>query len=473
MNLKSIKTLGLGLVGAGIALPVSAQVLYNNGSIMHVNTGGTIQVNGDMTNAIGSTLTNNGTITVTGTVTNNEVMTVPNNGVLVFDGAGAQTLNGSSPYLAKDVVVDNAAGITLNTPLVVSGNMTFTTGDIIAATTTTPVIFTSTGTYSGASNNSHVNGYVVKEGTGTFSYPVGNGTNLQKVDLNLSANGTGMRVKYNTGSAGGNNYTTTGSDATPLAVYNTGEYWDMTPLSTATGAVTIYWDNVNNITITSTSSLRVAHKSGANWLNEGGLNITGNTTAGSVTSNPVSTWSPFTLGATSITALPVHLLDFTAKATDKGSLLEWNTVSEEVQTRYTVERSADAKTYSSIGTVQGLGESENSYSFLDEQPLSPVSYYRLRITEPGSDAIYSPVRLVRYEGKGSLTISPVPAHDYIVLTNTNATLNGKTAWISDLQGRSVLNFTIAEQVRLATDHLAAGMYIVHLPDGQNVKILKD
>ncbi|MNU27534.1 hypothetical protein D3C71_159280 [compost metagenome] len=473
MNSKSIKTLGLGLTGVCMALTASAQVFYNNGAEIFVNTGGTMQVNGDMTNAASSTFTNNGTVTVTGILTNNQTMAAPTTGTLTFNGTGAQTVNGSAPYLAKDVVINNPAGVTLNTPLVVSGNMTFTSGDIVAASTTTPVTFTSTGTYSGASNSSHVNGYVVKEGTGTFSYPVGNGTSLQKVDLNLSANGTGMRVKYNTGSAGGNNYTTTGTDATPLAVYNTGEYWDMTPLTTATGAVTIYWDNVNNITITSTSSLRVAHKSGANWLNEGGLNITGNTTAGSVTSNPVSTWSPFTLGATSITALPVHLLDFTAKATDKGNLLEWNTVSEEEQTRYTVERSADAKTYSSIGTVQGQGASENSYSFLDEQPLSPVSYYRLRITEPGADATYSLVRLVRNEGKGSLTISPVPAHDYIMLTNSNTALNGKTAWISDLQGRSVLNFTIAEQVRLSTDHLAAGMYIVHLPDGQNLKILKD
>lgn len=473
MNLKSIKTLGLGLVGAGIALPVSAQVLYNNGSVMHVNTGGTIQVNGAMTNAVGSTLTNNGTITVTGTVTNNEVMTVPNNGVLVFDGTGAQTLNGSSPYLAKDVVVDNAAGVTLNTPLVVSGNMTFTTGDIVAASTATPVIFASGATYSGASNSSHVNGYVVKEGTGAFSYPVGNGTNLQKVDLNLSANGTGMRVKYNTGSAGGNTYTTTGSDATPLAVYNTGEYWDMTPLTTATGAVTIYWDNVNNITITNTSSLRVAHKSGANWLNEGGLNITGNTTAGSVTSNAVSIWSPFTLGATSVTALPVHLVDFTARATTKGNQLDWKTVSEDANIRYEIERSADAKTYSHLGTVSGKEGLSNQYQHLDEQPYSPITYYRLRITEPGSEATYSKVVWVRNEGKGSLTISPVPAHDYIMLTNSNVSLNGKTAWISDLQGRSVMSFTLADQVRLSTGHLAAGMYIVHLPDGQNLKIIKE
>lgn len=470
MNHIYIKILGLGL--AGMSLSASAQVLYNNGAELYINSGGTLQVDGDMTNAAGSTFTNNGTLTLTGTLTNNQTMAAPSGGTLTFNGSGAQTLSGSGPYLASNVVVNNPAGISLSNKLVISGNLTFTSGDIVAATTGAPVVFTSTGTHSGASNSSHVNGYVVKEGTGVFSYPVGDGTNLQKVDVNLSANGGGLQVKYNASNAGSGPYTTTGTDATPLAIYNTLEYWDISPISTATGAVTIYWDNVNNV-VSSTPTLRVAHKSGANWLNEGGLNITGNATAGSVTSNPVSTWSPFTLGATAVSALPVRLLDFTAKAVAGGNLLEWTTVSEEQQTRYSIERSADAKTYTPIGTVQGQGALKNSYSFLDEAPLSPVAYYRLHIAEPGSAASYSPVRMVRYEGKGSWSVSPVPARDYLVIANTNAALNGQMARIIDLQGKVILNFKVGEQVRLATDYLAAGMYIVHFPDGQRLKFIKE
>ncbi|OJV50905.1 MAG: hypothetical protein BGO31_10545 [Bacteroidetes bacterium 43-16] len=471
MNHIYIKILGLGLA-AGMSLPASAQVLYNNGAELYVSSGGSLQVNGDMTNASGSTFTNNGTITLTGMLTNNQTMAAPSGGTLTFNGTGAQTLSGSGSYLAGNVVVNNPAGISLSSKLVISGNMTFTSGDIVAATTSAQVVFTSTGTHSGASNSSHVNGYVVKEGTGTFSYPVGDGTNLQKVDVNLSANGSGLQVKYDAGNAGSGTYTTTGTEATPLAIYNTLEYWDISPLSTATGAVTIYWDNVNNI-VSATPSLRVAHKSATNWLNEGGLNMTGNAAAGSVTSNPLSTWSPFTLGATAASALPVRLLNFTAKTVPSGNLLEWTTVAEERQTSYSIERSADAKTYTSIGTVQGQGAQKNDYSFLDEQPLSPVAYYRLRITEPGSDANYSPVRMLRDEAKASWSISPVPSRDYLVIANSNMALNGQKAWISDLQGKVILSFKIDEQVRLTTDHLAAGMYIVHLPDGQRMKFIKE
>lgn len=467
-----IKKLGFGLSICTLPFCTQAQILYNNGAVLYLNTGASMQVNGGMTNASGSDLNNNGTLNVTGILTNNQSMATSPGGTLNFSGNAAQTFSGSEPYRAGNVVVNNPAGISLNNKLVVSGNMTFTSGHIVAASTSSPLVFTNSGTHSGASNSSHVNGYVVKEGTGAFSYPVGNGVNLQKVDVNLSANGSGLQVKYNAADAGSGPYTTTGTEATPLAIYNTSEYWDISPLSTATGAVTIYWDNVNNI-VSSTPSLRVAHKSGANWQNEGGLNITGNATAGSVSSNPLSTWSPFTLGATAVNALPVQLLDFTARSVPAGNLLEWASASEEPQTRYSIERSADAKTFIPMGTVQGLGGLKNSYSFLDEQPLSPVAYYRLHITEPGSDASYSPVRMVRYEGMSSWDVSPVPANDYLVIANTNTAFNGQMAWISDLQGKLIQSFNIGEQVRLNIGHLAAGMYLVHFPDGRIVKVIKE
>ncbi|RQO31705.1 hypothetical protein DBR32_07095 [Taibaiella sp. KBW10] len=472
MNPKYIKILGLSLAGIAPALSASAQLLYNNGTTLYVNTSGTIQVNGDMTNATGSDFSNNGTVTVTGTLTNNQVMASGANGTLTFNGSAAQTLNGSSAFLAKDVVINNAAGVTLNTPLKVSGSVTFTTGDVVAATSATPVIFTSTGNYTGASNSSHVNGYVVKEGTGAFSYPVGNGTNLQKVDVNLSANATGMQVRYVVGNAGSGTYATTGSESTPLAVYNTGEYWDLSPLTTATGAVTVFWDNVHNITVNSLPSLRVAHKSGANWLNEGGNSITGNTGAGSVTSNSISTWSPFTLGATSPTALPVHLLSFTAKHAGSNNQLDWNTASEDAQIHYDIERSSNAQQFSTIGSVSGKEGTGNSYQFLDAQPLA-ANYYRLRISEPGSAVAYSNVVLLRQEGKGSLSVSPVPARDQITVTNSNPELKGQNARVCDLQGRVVTQFTIQEKVNLSTAQWAAGMYLLHLPDGSTLKIVKD
>lgn len=472
MNTKYIKILGLSIAGITPALTASAQILYNNGTVLYVNTGGTIQVNGDMTNAVGSDLSNNGTITVTGAVTNNQTMASGANGTLNFNGTTAQTLNGSAPLLAKDVVLNNAAGVTLNTALKVSGSFTFTAGDIIAASTTTPVIFTSTGSHSGASNSSHVNGYVVKEGTGAFSYPVGNGTNLQKVDVNLSANATGMQVRYNAGNAGSGPYTSGGSESTPLATRSSSEYWDISPLSSATGAVTIYWDNVNNVIVNSLPSLRVAHKSGANWLNEGGNNITGTTSAGSVTSNSISTWSPFTLGATVSTALPVRLLSFSGAAEAMRNRLDWSVRAEEAHTTYVVERSANATDFNAIGSVAGKG-STGEYLFFDETPLGTANYYRLNIQEPGSPNVYSNTVLVRRTQSGSISASPVPAKSRMLLQNTDTELNGQTAVISDVQGRTIATIVLQDKVSIDVAAWAAGVYLLRLPDGSALKLIKE
>ncbi len=51
-------------------LAVNSQLVYNNGAVVHINTGLVVQVNGDLENAAG-TITNNGDIFITNNITNN------------------------------------------------------------------------------------------------------------------------------------------------------------------------------------------------------------------------------------------------------------------------------------------------------------------------------------------------------------------------------------------------------------------
>ena len=253
--------------------------LYNNGGLIHINTNCIVQVNGAVINKATSTITNNGTLNVTGNVTNDATL-IFNDGLLAFKGTAAQILNGTTTYNAKNVLVDNAAGVTLNSKLIADGTVTFTNGIITASATTAPLVFTTNATVTGAKDASHVNGYVVKEGTGTFTYPVGDGTKYQPCGVNPTANATGIQVKYNSTDAGTGTFTTGGTEAAALIAYNGLEHWDITPLSTATGTVTMYWDAYKNVGIANVSDLKVAHKAGGNWLNEGTTG-TGTVSAGS------------------------------------------------------------------------------------------------------------------------------------------------------------------------------------------------
>ncbi len=454
-----------------IGLFTNAQdVLYNNGSILQVNTGCILQVNGNLTNIVTSTLTNNGTVTVTGNSTNNQVMATPNTGTLEFKGTTAQTLNGTATFFAKDVLVNNAAGITLNTTLKVDGIATFTNGNIVAAIAT-PIIFTTNGTVSGANDNSHVVGYVIKEGTGSFTYPVGDGTKYQKCNVNLTANATGMQVKYNATDAGTGTFTTTGTEPTALIAYNALEHWDITPLSTAAGTVTMYWDAYNNGSITDVSHLKCAHKVAGNWLNEGTTGI-GTISAGSVTSNAISSWSPFALGSiNNLSTLPLHWLNVSGNInTQKQAIIKWQ-VQENNVANYQVEKSTDGRYFTAVGTLTSKGNGENTYSFIDIQVVNNVAYYKIKQTDVDGRNSYSRViKLNSNNAASTINIYPNPVKD--IVTISGATI-GTKASIIDVNGRVLQTiFVTQNSFTVVMSAYSSGVYFLKMDNGTVQKIIK-
>jgi hypothetical protein len=467
--MKKLSTI-IALLAAAIA--ANAQdVFYNNGSILQVNTGCIIQVNGNLTNKAASTFTNNGTVTVTGNSTNDQVMAAANTGTLEFTGTTAQTLNGTATYFAKNILVNNAAGITLNSPLKCDGLATFTNGDMVT-TITNPIVFTSNGTVSGASDASHVNGYVVKEGTGVFTYPVGDGTKYQQCAVNLSANGTGMQVKYNITDAGAGTFTTGGTEATALIAYNSLEHWDITPLSTATGTVTMFWDGYKNAGILNTSDLKVAHKVGANWLNEGTTG-TGTVGAGSVTSNSISSWSPFTLGSVANSTLPLRWLNINGNLNAQNqALINWQVLENNV-VNYQLEKSTDSRSFGSIAIIQSSGNGTNHYTFTDAQQINNAAYYRVKqIGADGRNSYSTIIKLSNYQ-IGALSIYPNPVKVVLTLSVDNTFLN-TNAVIVNTTGKTVQQIKIAQlQTQINIDALPSGIYWLKAIKGATQKIIKE
>jgi hypothetical protein len=113
--------------------------------------------------------------------------------------------------------------------------------------------------------------------------------------------------------------------------------------------LTTDWADYKTPTLTAVNLLKVAHKRSSNWLNESGTG-TGNTSAGSVTSSSLSTWSPFTLGIISA-ALPISWLSFTGTSVGNTNILSW--ASEKNNSHFDIERSTDGNTFHSIGQVKG------------------------------------------------------------------------------------------------------------------------
>jgi hypothetical protein len=444
--------------------------LYNNGASLFVHSNATLYVNGNIQNNSGSTITNNGTINLKGNITNDATMAAPNAGTLSFQGSTLQNVNGSATYFAENVLVNNSNGVVLNTPLKVDGNTDFTNG-IVVASSSNPLIFTANGTHSNASDASHVNGYVVKEGTGSFDYPVGNGTSYQKVSANLSANSTGMQASYSASDAGLGTYTSGGSDPTLLQAYNDLEHWDLTPIGTATGTVTMYWDAINNVGIGDVADLKVAHLSGGNWLNEGGTG-SGSIASGSVTSNTVSTWSPYTLGSINkgSSPLPVTLISFTGRAQDKINLLQWISSSEQNNKGFNVQHSLNDKDFTTLGFVAGNGTSntQHNYNFTHNKPFAGNNYYRLQQLDNDGKITYSKVITINNKN-GIITAQPNPSEGIFVLQGLNT--EEMQMQVLDITGKTV-NAQIQGN-KIDVSKQAIGIYYVQIvQNGQVVCDLK-
>jgi uncharacterized repeat protein (TIGR02543 family) len=142
----------------------------------------------------------------------------------------------------------------------------------------------------------------------------------------------------------------------------------------------------------------------------------------------------------SSTALPVELVDFTAKVIDENRmvLLEWVTASEINNDYFTLEKSHNGYDWTVLATVEGSGNSTSSihYNYEDRQPFQGISYYRLKQTDFDGNSEYFNIRSVELGGSGKELLYRVN--------------------------------TLGQKV----DETFKGMVLLHYSDGSTVKIIQ-
>jgi len=191
--------------------------------------------------------------------------------------------------------------------------------------------------------------------------------------------------------------------------------------------------------------------------------------ANSVSVFTINSSQPFVL-VKKTNILPVELLKFSASCDNKKVTVNWTTASELNNDFFTVERSPDAINYQPIGIVNGAGSSSTiqNYSFVDSDPLSGTSYYRLKQTDFNGMTETFPTAALSSCGSGGLN----------VVIGQNPTVNGNI-WVSisgaenknvrvavtDMLGRNLYTKFLTEingSYLLNADlHLAGGIYVVN------------
>lgn len=178
----------------------------------------------------------------------------------------------------------------------------------------------------------------------------------------------------------------------------------------------------------------------------------------------------YTLASINNAPLPVSLVAFEAKVIAEGSnssvLLKWQTVSELNNDYFTIERSADAKQWTSLYTVSGKGTytGVSSYEVSDTSPIVGKSYYRLRQTDiDGVTNYVGGIRAVQIASeKIHISIYPNPAKNLIFISSSRPIDNAEVI-ITDFTGQEIARRNLSnEPHQQLVLNQNAGLYLLSI-----------
>ena len=180
--------------------------------------------------------------------------------------------------------------------------------------------------------------------------------------------------------------------------------------------------------------------------------------------------SRFTLGTSNVnqTPLPIELVFFNVKNFENRKVkLEWQTATELNNDFFTIEKSANARDWKIIQTVEGAGNSSAllNYYTIDESPYMGVSYYRLKQTDFNGEFEYSNIKSVTFNlsEKEVLHLYPNPT-DYLI-TITGKQMNQSSIQIINSLGQNVttsIHINTENEAILTLDlsNLSKGLYFI-------------
>ena len=393
--------------------------LQNNGNLQ-IHTGASVTGFGGFTNTVAGIFLNEGTLYVKGNVSNSEAAMATGTGTLHLNGSAAQALNGSQSFKTYNLVSNNAAGITLNNNLSISGVHTFTSGVIATSATPNYLIYEAGSSYSGDGDSRHVNGWVKKFGSTNFIFPVGNGSVERAIALNSLSASSEFNAKYFASTP----FST--QMQPPVWDVNENEYWAINKVSGGTATVTVNWD-YNKVYFPNwiVPDILVTGYNGSLWTDNGGVGTASGTTitTGTIMSSSISSFNLFSLGSRSF-ILPLTLIRFTAYRQNNYTQIDWTTEKEYNIAHFVVERSDDGISFYSITQLPARNSSNTEqYYTRDFAPVQRTAYYRLRSVDVNSREILSRTVAVSVMADSRLTLLANPVHAKVMLIATPS-LNG-------------------------------------------------
>ena len=391
------------------------------------------------------------------------------------------TGSGGDSFNYTNVTINNTSGnspsVFLTGAVTITGALQLTRG-VVQSTSTNSLLLTSSATCNSGASNAFISGPMTKAGNSAFVFPLGKNNKWARLAITAPSNASNqLTAEYFK-----TPYTNTTSINSPLVKVSQIEYWTLSESITGDPVkVTLYWENASTSGILNyDNTLSVAHWNGSSWDDIGQSAITAGS-AGNITSNTISSFSPFTFGSKVFLSnpLPVELLYFDATPENNQVNLIWQTATENNSDYFTVEKSQNGIDFIKVMDVKAAGQSttKQTYHGTDTQPFEGVSYYRLKQTDLNGDSkYYSIVGVYMEKNNKSVLFYPNPVSHLESLAIQLSGYSKQTVVLSvrDIKGNEVVNksIEISENQTLQISEinsLSSGTYIVTVQlDGKNI-----
>lgn len=180
--------------------------------------------------------------------------------------------------------------------------------------------------------------------------------------------------------------------------------------------------------------------------------------------------------------LPVKMISFSGKSTGKpGNVLQWITADEIDFDHFAIERSADARSFETIGSVKNKAENKStgvlsSYRFEDLNPAGML-YYRIKMVDTDGSFEYSKIISIQNPEKigavGSFYPNPAATESTIEIYASE-----KSEWeitTTDNAGNRLHSqkSTLKPGInKLQMKMLQPGLNLFHFRNGQKIQVRK-
>jgi hypothetical protein len=159
-------------------------------------------------------------------------------------------------------------------------------------------------------------------------------------------------------------------------------------------------------------------------------------------------------------AVPLTITKYEVGSKNGAVVNNWHTANEVNVSHFNVQRSNDGTNFYTIQKTTAKNNSYNEYSFMDRQPLTGTSYYRLECGDKDGKLTYSKTLSIAVSHKPlAVSIYPNPARGKVNIVSSNS-INELT--ITDLVGRAVLKKQYNQLTYLELDiaSLPKGIYLL-------------